>query len=328
MFCFKKKIIKNSLASQYETNLDNNHKHFLDINHFNAREIDMLVDFSIYLKNNRNRCNYSGAFKNKTLAMIFEKNSLRTRISFDIGFAEMGGHTIYLNKNDIHLGEKEAVSDTSKVISKMAHLVMIRCYKHKETLLDFAYNSSVPVINGLTDYSHPCQIIAALSAFKNHFGKNYKTKTMLWLGAYNNVLLSYIQAAIALNINFHISCPHEYGIPEDLKKEIQNYQNIKLFQNSKEAAKNTDIIITDTWVSMNDNFKFDDIKNIFYPYQVNKEIMNIANSDAVFSHCLPAIRGQEVTADVIDSKASIVFSEAEFRLHSQKAIMLYICNLI
>jgi ornithine carbamoyltransferase len=322
-------LIKNQDIALYEQNLDKNQKHFLDINHFTKSELEMLINLSIDLHKTRGKCRYKNAFSQKTLVMLFEKNSLRTRLSFDIGFKELGGGTITLNKNDIHLGEKETVADTSKVISLMGHMVMVRCYDHNKTLLDFAKNSSIPVINALTDYSHPCQIIAALSAFKKHFGVSYKNKIMLWVGAYNNVLLSYIHAAFVMGLRLNISCPDGFSIPDEIKSKFMNdSSSIKFFTNPKEAVKEASIVITDTWVSMGDGFKLEDIKNKFMPFQVNNELMSFAQSDVVFSHCLPAIRGQEVTSDVIDSSRSIVFSEAEFRLHSQKAIMLYIAGLL
>jgi len=314
--------------AQYQAGLPQGVRHFLDINHFSKQELEILVDASINLQKTRQNCQYSAAFSGKTLVMIFEKLSLRTRLSFEIGFQEMGGKVVFLTKNDIHLGEKETVQDTAKVISSMAHIALIRCYSHEGTLLEFAKNSSISLINGLTDYSHPCQIIAALACFKKHFGEGYLAKNFVWVGAFNNVLLSYIQAAQILGFNLHISCPAGFGLSSNLAKQVEGCKNIKMFKTASEAAKNGDIIITDTWVSMGDKFKLEDIQKSFSSYQVNKKLMSLANEGVVFSHCLPAIRGQEVTADIIDGPSSLVLSEAEFRLHSQKAIMLYISNLL
>jgi ornithine carbamoyltransferase len=314
---------------KYNSNLKGGLKHFLDIDHLTKQDLEHLINLSIELKKARKneQRDYSNALQNKCLAMIFEKNSLRTRVSFDVAIRDLGGYSVVLNKSDIHLGKKETVEDTAKVLCRMCDAIMIRCYDHAETLLKLAETSSVPVINGLTDYSHPCQIVAALSCFKERFG-DLSNKSFGWVGAYNNVALSYIQACTILGIKFNISCPDGFGVTKQVIDTYLKNSNgiINIVKDPKDAVKNVNVIITDTWVSMGDSVDIDDVKNTFMPYQVNDQLIKIAAPDVIFSHCLPATRGLEVSASVIDGQHSVVFDEAEYRLHSQKAIMLFCFN--
>lgn len=274
----------------------------------------------------------------KTLAMIFEKPSTRTRVSFEVAINELGGKAVVLQKSDMQLGRGETVADTAKVLSRYCHMIMARCHEHK-VITELAESANIPVINGLTDFSHPCQIIADLLTVEEYFGQDdISDKVVTWLGDGNNVTNSWIHLAMILGFELRIACPDMFMPDAELVKlACEQYNNIKIYQSSDDsadssagnrkialsAADNADVIITDTWISMGVD---DDSKkryDILSPYQVDNEIMAAARKNAIFMHCLPAHRGEEVSADVIDGKQSVVFDEAENRLHAQKAIMLW-----
>jgi ornithine carbamoyltransferase len=257
----------------------------------------------------------------RTLAMVFEKNSTRTRFSFDGAIRQLGGASIIATANDMQLGRGEPVEDTARVLSRMVDAVMIRANSH-ETVERFAAVSSVPVINGLTDKSHPCQIMADLQAFEEHRGP-VTGRTIAWVGDGNNVCASFIHAAPLLDFTLNIACPQAYSPQdEDLARARAAGARINITTDPREAVAGADAVATDTWVSMGDT-DYDARMAAFAPYQVDEALMAVAGPDAVFLHDLPAYRGKEVSAEVIDGPRSIVWDEAENRLHAQKAVLAW-----
>jgi len=305
-------------------------KHFLSISQLSVEEIKKIIQVAINEKHAMKigRPQYSEALFGKVLAMIFEKPSTRTRISFDLAIRQLGGSSIVLNANDIHIGHGETISDTAKVMSRFVNAIMFRCFEESK-LLELAQNSTIPVVNALTNESHPCQILAAAMTFQEHGKILEKLKLqskLVWVGDFNNVTNSYIELAEKLCFEFVISSPSITQAQEKRIGEAQKLNKSIVFeQKPKIAVQNADIIITDTWVSMGDGVK--DLTK-FQPYQVNKELASHAKENYLFSHCLPAHRGEEVTNEIIDGKNSIVFDEAENRLHIQKAILLYMFDII
>ncbi len=258
----------------------------------------------------------------RTMAMIFEKNSTRTRFSFDAAMRQLGGHSIISTANDMQLGRGETVEDTAKVLSRMVDLVMIRANSHR-TVEVFAANSTIPVINGLTDASHPCQILADLQTLEEHFGGDLRGRTIAWVGDGNNVCSSFIHAAAAFGFKLNIATPAAYAPDRvDLARAADAQARITVTEDPAEAAKNADCLVADTFVSMGDTDK-DERLAALEPYQVNSALMAKAAPGAVFLHCLPAHRGEEVSEDVIDGPASLVWDEAENRIHAQKAIIAW-----
>jgi len=305
-------------------------KHFIDLDKIPATELHKILALAKKLKKEKSAAKQAKLLPHKNLAMIFEKNSTRTRVSFEVGINQLGGHAIVMNKNDMQLGKGETVEDTAKVLSRFVDAVMIRSNSH-QTIIDLAKHSDVPIINALSDFSHPCQIIASILTIEEHLGK-ISGKKLAWFGDANNVLNSYIHAAKAFNFELIISTPKEFDFcNSEIKKAVKNGAKISYISDAKKAAKGADVLIADTWFSMgdvaekNDKLKQQKLKTLM-PYQVNSELMKLANKNAIFTHCLPAYRGFEVTADVIDSKKSVVFDEAENRLHAQKAIMVWLFN--
>jgi ornithine carbamoyltransferase len=302
-------------------------KHFIDLDKFDSKELCKIIELAKKLKAENDLNSQSKLLAHKNLAMIFEKTSTRTRVSFEVGINQLGGHAIVMNKNDMQIGKGETISDTAKVLSRFVDAIMIRSNSH-QTILDLAKNSSVPVINALSDFSHPCQIMASILTIEEHLG-NIKGKKLVWFGDANNVLNSYIHAAKFFDYELVISVPKEYDFcNNEVKKAIKNGAKISFNRDAKKAAKNADVLIADTWFSMGDEASENDALrqkkiNLLKPYQVNSSLMKLAKKKAIFTHCLPAYREMEVTADVIDSKNSVVFDEAENRLHIQKAILLY-----
>jgi ornithine carbamoyltransferase len=305
----------------------NNPKHFIDINKIGSAQLKKIVDVAKKLKEEKFSKNFSDLLKHKNIAMIFEKNSTRTRVSFEVAINQLGGNAIVMNKQDMQLG-KETVEDTAKVLSRYVNGIVIRSQSHK-TITELADNSSVSVINALSDFSHPCQIIASIQAIEESIGSIGKKK-LAWFGDQNNVLNSYIQAAKFFDYELSIASPKELDFSKDeIIKAVKNGAKINQFNNPKDAAKNADVLITDTWISMGENaeknqtLKEKKIKQLL-PFQVNLDLFKLANKKAIFTHCLPAYRGFEVSNEVIDSKKSIVFEEAENRLHAQKSILIWL----
>jgi len=260
--------------------------------------------------------------------MVFEKPSLRTRLSFETGMTQLGGHAIYLAPSDIGMGKRESIGDTAKVISSMVDVIMARTFSH-ETIEKLAYVSSVPVINGLSDLEHPCQILADVMTIWE-MKKVLKGLNIAYVGdGKNNVTHSLCLAACKLGMNFSYASPKRFKMDTFILKKakqcaIKTGSKIMETDNPSVAVNNADIVVTDTWVSMGNELEKEKRLKIFKEYQVNKKLMNYAKKDAIFLHCLPAYRGNEVTSDVIDGKQSVVFQEAENRLHVQKALLVYL----
>ena len=249
--------------------------------------------------------------------MIFEKSSTRTRVSFETGMVQLGGHALFLSPRDTQFGRGEPIEDSARVLSRMVDGVMIRTFDH-ENVEKFARYSTVPVINGLTDLYHPCQLLADMQTWFEYRG-DIKGATVAWIGDGNNMCHSYINAAKQLEFQLNIACPKAYSPNSNIVKRAGG--NVSISHNANQAAKHADLIVTDVWASMGQENEQKEREKVFKNFQVNKELFSIANKDALFMHCLPAHRGEEVTADVIDSDASVVWEEAENRLHAQKALM-------
>lgn len=259
--------------------------------------------------------------KGRVLAMVFEQPSLRTRVSFDVGMRQLGGETLMISGSEIELGKRESVADTAKVLSRMVDAIMIRTLDHK-MLGELAEHATVPVINGLTKRSHPCQVLADIQTFEEHRG-SLNGKKVVWCGDTNNVLNSWLDAAAHIDMTISVASPPEHALePEIVERARAKGAKIELHSDAHEAAEGAHLVITDTWVSMGDD-KRESRHNMLAPYQVNAALMDRAASDALFMHCLPAYRGQEVTADVIDGPQSVVFDEAENRLHAQKSVLAW-----
>ncbi len=260
--------------------------------------------------------------------MIFEKPSLRTRLSFEAGMTQLGGHAIYLAPADIGMGKRESVADTAKVVSSMADIIMARTFSHA-TVEEFAKYSKVPVINGLSDLEHPCQILADLMTIWE-VKKKLKGLKIAYVGdGENNVTHSLCLAAMMLGMNFVCGSPNGFWMKNEIvwnAKELAQKTKAEIFQTNdpNKAVKNADVIVTDTWVSMGDEAEKEKRLKLFIPYQVNKKLMSYTKKDVIFLHCLPAYRGNEVTEEIIDGPQSVVFQEAENRLHVQKALLVYL----
>lgn len=301
---------------------------FVSITDLTAREIEQVLKNAIKLKKELKTGNKNFALQNKTLVMIFEKPSLRTRLSFEIGMTQFGGHAVYLGPSDIGLGKRESVEDIAKVASSMGDIIMARTFSHN-AILQLAKYSTVPVINALSDLEHPCQILADFQTIME-VKKKLKGLTIGFFGdGNNNVTHTMLLGAALLGINFRCASPKEFWMDKEIvarAKQIAKNTGAEIFQTEdpEEAAENCDVIVTDTWVSMGNEDEKEKRLKIFQPYQVNGAIMKRAKSDAIFMHCLPAYRGKEVAADVIDGPQSVVFQEAENRLHAQKALILYL----
>ena len=294
-------------------------KHFLDLNQFDRavlrRQLDLGVAFKMGTAENPR------PLVGKTLAMIFEKASTRTRVSFDVGMRQLGGETIVLDHTDMQLGRGETVADTARVLSRYVDAIMIRTSAPKN-LIDMAENASVPVINGLTDDSHPCQIMADIMTFEEHRG-TISDKTIAWCGDGNNMATSWIQAATKMGFELRLACPEQLKPDENvLLWATNNGGKIHLTQDPEEAVTGADCVSTDVWVSMGDD-QANVRHKLLKPYQVDAALMSKANPDSLFMHCLPAHRGEEVTADVMDGPQSVVWDEAENRLHAQKGILTW-----
>ena len=293
-------------------------RHFISILDLSRDEFHHLINRAIALKKHRDP-NYQ-PLKGQVLAMVFEKSSTRTRISFEAGMAHFGGSAIFLSPRDTQLGRGEPLSDSAKVISSMVDCIMLRTNSHA-TVMTFAEHSNVPVINGLTDEQHPCQLLADMQTYFEVRG-DIQGKTVTWVGDGNNMCHSYIHAATVLDFTLHIASPAGYMPDAEIVKAAGN--RVKFFDSPVAAAKNADLIVTDVWASMGQEEEQKQREIAFKNFQVNAEVMAAANTDALFMHCLPAHRGEEVSADVIDGVQSVIFPEAENRLHAQKALLEFL----
>ena len=295
-----------------------NPRHFTSLLDLSSEEFRLLINRAIELKKHRDP-DYQ-PLKGQLLAMIFEKSSTRTRISFETGMAHFGGSASFLSPRDTQLGRGEPLQDSAKVISSMVDCIMLRTDKH-ETVTTFAQHSSVPVINGLTDQQHPCQLLADMQTYFEYRG-DIKGKTVTWIGDGNNMCHSYIHAAMLLDFNLNIACPPGYCPQQEFVEAAG--EHVRFFNTALEAAKNADLCVTDVWASMGQEEEQKQREIAFKDYQINAEVMNAAHNDALFMHCLPAHRGEEVTAEVIDGTQSVIFAEAENRLHAQKALLEFL----
>ena len=296
-------------------------KHFLQFNDLTKDEIYYLFDRAKWLKKQFKEYQKYWPLEDRTLVMIFEKASTRTRLSFESGMHQLGGAAIYLNTKDSQLGRGEPVEDAAQVISRMSDVVMIRTFE-QEIIERFAQNSRVPVINGLTNEYHPCQILADIFTFIEHRG-SIEGKTVAWIGDSNNVCNTWLQAAELLDFNMHVSTPKGYEVEVE-RAGLYDDSHFEQFENPMDAAKDAHIVTTDVWTSMGYEAEQSERKSVFADWQVDQEMMDVSAKDSLFMHCLPAHRGEEVTSEVIDGPKSVVWDEAENRLHIQKALLEYL----
>jgi ornithine carbamoyltransferase len=301
-------------------------RHFLDLNELPTNELRAVLDAGVAMKaklkaEKARHTIREKPLEGKTLAMIFEKPSTRTRVSFDVGMRQLGGESIMLTGAEMQLGRGETIADTARVLSRYVDAIMIRILNH-DALLELAAHATVPVINGLTRRSHPCQVMADLMTFEEHRG-SIEGRTVAWTGDDNNVLASWAHAAQRFNFNLRVATPPELAPNKSMRDWIKGSgASIMLGSDPEEAVRGADCVVTDTWVSMGDK-DGEHRHNLLRPYQVNAKLMALANPDALFMHCLPAHRGEEVTDEVIDGPQSVVFDEAENRLHAQKGILAW-----
>jgi ornithine carbamoyltransferase len=296
-------------------------RHYLQFKDFNRDDYEHVFERTRWIKDKFKRYEPYHPLFDRTLVMIIEKASTRTRLSFEAGMHQLGGSAIYLNTRDSQLGRGEPVEDAAQVMSRMSDLVMIRTFE-QEVIERFAANSRVPVINGLTNEYHPCQILADIFTFIEHRG-SIQGKTVTWIGDSNNVCNTWLQAAELLDFNVHVSTPPGYEV-EPERAGLYGTDNFEQFADPMQACKGADLITTDVWTSMGFEAENEERKKAFADWCVDAEMMAQARPDAVFMHCLPAHRGEEVTAEVIDGPQSVIWDEAENRLHAQKALMEYL----
>ncbi|OUS28877.1 ornithine carbamoyltransferase [Gammaproteobacteria bacterium 45_16_T64] len=292
-------------------------RHFLTLLDFSPEELKQLIQRASELRSMTRKGEIYEPFKNKVLGMIFEKSSTRTRVSFESAMIQSGGGAIFLSPRDTQLGRGEPVADSAKVLSRMVDIIMIRTFEH-EKLETFARNSQVPVINALTDSYHPCQLLADMQTYQEHRG-DIAGKTVSWIGDGNNMCHSYINAARQFDFNLSIACPA--GFEPNAQLVDKNKDRITLFRDPREAVEQSDLVVTDVWASMGQESEQKNRANAFSNYQVNSQLMSLANQDALFMHCLPAHRGEEVSEELMEKPDSVVWDEAENRLHAQKALM-------
>jgi len=296
-------------------------KHFLQFNDFTREEFEHLFERTRWIKRKFKENQRYWPLEDRTLAMIFDKHSTRTRLSFEAGIHQLGGVAIYLSNKDTQLGRGETVEDAARVISRMVDIVMIRTYEH-DNIKRFAAHSRVPVINGLTDEYHPCQIMSDIFTFIEQRG-NISGRTVAWIGDSNNVCNTWLQAAEIFDFNVHVSTPPGYEV-EPERAGLYGTNHYEEFLNPHDAVKNADLVTTDVWTSMGFEAETDERKKDFAEFRVDAKMMSCAKKDALFMHCLPAHRGEEVATEVIDGPQSVVWEEAENRLHAQKALMEYL----
>ena len=293
-------------------------RHFLTLRDFNSNELNRLIHRAIELKTAwKNGERDYHPLKKQTLAMIFEKSSTRTRVSFETGMTQLGGHGMFLSSNDTQLGRGEPIKDSARVISSMVDMIMIRTFEH-DIVETFAKYSSVPVINALTDAYHPCQLLADMMTYQEHRG-DIKGKTVSYIGDGNNMCQSWMNAALQFDFKLNIACPEGYDPDTKLLEELKD--RVTLIRDVRAAAEGSSLITTDVWASMGQEEEQKIREKAFANFQVNAEIMALAEEDAVFMHCLPAHREEEVTTEVLEGKQSVVWDEAENRLHAQKALL-------
>ena len=301
-------------------------KHFLHISDYNTDQIWEILHLSKELKTKfHNKENFK-PFRDRSLAMIFAKPSARTRVSFETGFEWMGGHALFLGPNDIGIGKREAIKDISRLFSRYNDVIMARLFDHQH-IIELAEYSDIPVINGLTDYNHPCQIICDILTIWEHKGSLDNLK-ICYMGDGNNIVHSWLQLASRLPMDFVCCGPEGFEPDLDTVKMVEDSasSSFQLSHDPISAVRDADVIYTDVWASMGQKEEATEREKVFAPYQVNKDLINNTGKDTLFMHCLPAERGREVTDEVMESKNSIVFDQAENRMHAQNAIMAYLNN--
>lgn len=294
-----------------------NVRHFLTLLDFSQDELNALIARASELKAKHKEGDVYQPFNGKVLGMIFEKSSTRTRVSFEAGMAQMGGDAIFLSPESTQLGRGEPVEDSARVLSRMVDIIMIRTFEHEKLSL-FADYSQVPVINALTDDFHPCQLLADIQTYTEHRG-SIQGKKVAWIGDGNNMCKSYINAARQFDFELAVASPEGFDPSGDIVS--QNSKYVSLSSDPKIAVKDADLVVTDVWASMGQEEEQDERARHFSSFQVNPALMNHANSDALFMHCLPAHRGEEVSHDMLDDPRAVVWDEAENRLHAQKALL-------
>jgi ornithine carbamoyltransferase len=292
-------------------------RHFLSLLDFSGDELKSLIKHAIGVKQKLQQGIAHTPLTGKVLAMIFEKSSTRTRVSFETGMSQLGGHAMFLSPKDIQLGRGEPIEDSARVISSMVDGIMVRTFGH-DRLLTLAEHSTSPVINGLTDYLHPCQLLADMQTWFELRG-DIEGATVAWIGDGNNMCHSYINAAIRFNFHLHIACPPNHAPDSNLVDSAGD--RVKIFDSASQAARNTDLVVTDAWASMGQEQEREERLRSFSQFQVSDEIMAMADKDALFMHCLPVYRGEEVSLSVFEGEQSVVWQEAENRLHAQKALL-------
>ncbi|MGB1140886.1 MAG: ornithine carbamoyltransferase [Halioglobus sp.] len=292
-------------------------RHFLTLLDFSPQELENVVHRAIEMKAELRAGTAPKPYAGKVLGMIFEKSSTRTRVSFEAGMAQLGGHAMFLSPNDTQLGRGEPVEDSARVISSMVDIIMIRTFGH-DIVERFAAHSRVPVINALTDDFHPCQLLADMQTYVEHRG-SITGKVVTWVGDGNNMAQSYINAARQFDFELRIACPEGYEPRQGLVDA--NSDRVTVLRDPGEAATGADLLVTDVWASMGQEAEQKAREAAFAGYQVNGDLMGRANSDALYMHCLPAHRGEEISAELMDAPETVIWDEAENRLHAQKALM-------
>ena len=292
-------------------------RHFLTLLDFSPTELTQIIARATQLKKEHRAGQDQRMFPGKVLGMIFEKSSTRTRVSFEAGMAQLGGHAMFLSPQDTQLGRGEPVADSARVISSMVDIVMIRTFGH-DIVEAFAANSSVPVINALTDSFHPCQLLADMQTWVEHRG-SIAGKRVCWVGDGNNMCQSYINAARQFDFELRIACPP--GFEPDATLLAANADRVSVDHDPLSAARDTDLVVTDVWASMGQEEEQAERAAAFAPFQVNADVMGVAAADALYMHCLPAHRGEEISAELMDAPDTVIWDEAENRLHAQKALM-------
>lgn len=315
-------LVKFTAATQHHKPMTDTPQHFLSLLDLDTSSCRKIIERAIELKQMHRRGVTHTPMLHKSLAMIFEKSSTRTRVSFESGMARMGGHALFLTSNDTQLGRGEPIADSARVISRMCDLVMIRTFA-QETVAEFAKYSSVPVINALTDLYHPCQLLADMQTWLEQRG-DMSGKTAAWVGDGNNMCHSYINAAIQFDFKLNIACPEGYDPDAEIVAAAGD--RIKISRQPASAIEGADLVVTDVWTSMGQEQEQQQRLKAFKGYCIDDQLMSLAADDAIFMHCLPAHRDEEVTASVLEGSQSVVWDEAENRLHAQNALMEFLLS--
>ncbi len=295
---------------------------FLRFFDLSAEEIDQLIKRTALMKKERGKNKRVMPLKGKTAALIFEKSSTRTRVSFQVGISELGGTSIFLSPRDLQMGRGEPIKDTARVLSGYVHMIIYRCFEHSK-LEELAKYATCPVINGLSDLTHPVQVLSDLFTIYEHFG-SYRDLNIAWVGDGNNMANAWLEAHLVLGFNLSMSCPKAY-LPDNtlLQRALKN-KNFMISEKPEDAVRSAHVVNTDVWVSMGDEAEAEERKKAFKGYQINKKLLKHARKDTIVLHCLPAYRGQEITDEIMESKDSKIFIQSENRLHTQKSLMEFL----